>query len=75
MVEQLCDSAVTVGREMIQVSKNETRWREITAQMLHTWNDGMASLRSVRSEPRFKGHRNSKVTQLGARARVRRGCV
>jgi len=55
MVEQLCDSAVAVGREMIEVSKNETRWREITAQMLHAWNDGMASLRSVRSEPRFKG--------------------
>ena len=28
---------------------------EITAQMLHAWNDGMASLRSVTSEPRFKG--------------------
>ena len=55
MVEQLCDSAVAVGREMIEVSKNETRWREITAQMLHAWNDGMASLRSVRSERRFKG--------------------
>ena len=55
MVEQLCDSAVAVGREMIEVSKNETRWREITAQMLHAWNDGMASLRSARSEPRFKG--------------------
>jgi serine/threonine-protein kinase HipA len=55
MVEQLCDSAVTVGREMIRESKNETRWREITAQMLHAWNDGMASLRSVRSESRFKG--------------------
>jgi serine/threonine-protein kinase HipA len=55
MVEQLCDSAVAVGREMIEVSKNETRWREITAQMLHAWNDGMASLRSVRSEKRFKG--------------------
>lgn len=55
MVEQLCDSAVAVGREMIEVSKNETRWRESTAQMLHAWNDGMASLRSVRSERRFKG--------------------
>jgi serine/threonine-protein kinase HipA len=55
MVEQLCDSAVAVGREMIEVSKNETRWREITAQMLHAWNDGMASLRGARSEPHFKG--------------------
>lgn len=55
MVEQLCDSAVAVGREMIEVSRNETRWRDITAQMLHAWNDGMASLRSVRSGPRFKG--------------------
>jgi serine/threonine-protein kinase HipA len=45
---------VAVGRKMIEPSKNETRWREITAQMLHAWNDGMASLRSVRSQPRFK---------------------
>lgn len=37
MVEQLCDCAVAVGREMIEVSKNETRWRDITAQMLHAW--------------------------------------
>jgi serine/threonine-protein kinase HipA len=40
---------------MIEVSKNEMRWRDITAQMLHAWNDGMASLRSARSKPRFKG--------------------
>lgn len=56
MVEQLCDSAVAVGREMIEVSKNETRWRDITAQMLHAWNDGMASLRSVRSETSSASH-------------------
>ena len=55
MVEQLCDSAVAVGREMIEVSKNETRWRDLTAQMLHAWNEGMAALRSARSESRFKG--------------------
>ncbi len=54
MVAQLCDSAVSVGREMIEVSKNETRWRDITAQMLHAWNDGMASLRSVKGGLRFE---------------------
>lgn len=54
MVERLCDSAVAVGREMIEVSKNETRWRDVTAQMLHAWNEGMRSLRSVRSATRSK---------------------
>jgi serine/threonine-protein kinase HipA len=53
MVERLCDSAVTIGREMIEVQRQEPRWRDITAQMLHAWNAGMAALRSVRSESRF----------------------
>ena len=43
-------SASAVCREMTEVSKNETRWRKIAAQILHARNDGMASLRSARSQ-------------------------
>ena len=46
MVEALCDSAVDVGREMIEAQRNDTRWSQMTANMLHAWNDGMESLRS-----------------------------
>lgn len=46
MVEQLCDSAVAVGHELIEAARNETQWHGIAKQMLHAWNDGMESLRS-----------------------------
>lgn len=55
MVEQLCESAVEVGREVIAASKNEPRWRETAKQMVHAWNDGMSSLRSPKQAARFKG--------------------
>lgn len=55
MVERLCDSAVEVGRELIEASKNEPQWRDIAKQMLHAWNDGMASLRSRTGAAQFKG--------------------
>ncbi len=54
MVEQLCESAVEVGREIIAIANHQPRWQQIAAEMVHAWNDGMASLRSVRSEARFK---------------------
>ena len=50
MAERVCESAVEVGRELIDVSKNETRWHGIAHQMLHVWNDGMLSLRSVKGK-------------------------
>ena len=46
MVEALCDCAVSVGREMIEAQRNDTRWQQMTSNMLHAWNDGMESLRS-----------------------------
>jgi serine/threonine-protein kinase HipA len=55
MVERLCDAAVEVGREIIQAQKRQSRWREISKQMLHAWNEGMASIRSVRKASTFKG--------------------
>ena len=54
MVERVCDSAVDTGRELIEASNNEPRWRPIAKQMLHAWNEGMASLRSVRAEQKYK---------------------
>ncbi|PMS35809.1 serine/threonine-protein kinase HipA [Trinickia symbiotica] len=54
MVEQLCDSAVAVAQEIIVAAKNETQWRWIAKQMLHAWNEGMASLRSTKQAARFR---------------------
>lgn len=48
MVERLCDSAVSVAYEMVEAANNETQWRWIARQMLHAWNEGMASLRSAK---------------------------
>jgi serine/threonine-protein kinase HipA len=55
MVERLCESAVDIGREIIEAARNENRWRPVAKQMTQVWNAGMASLRSVKSETRFKG--------------------
>ncbi|MBW5814199.1 MULTISPECIES: type II toxin-antitoxin system HipA family toxin [Yersinia] len=54
MVEILCESAVEVGREMIEAAKNEPLWREITKQMFHAWNEGMSSLRSPKATVEFR---------------------
>jgi len=55
MVEQLCESAVEVGREVIEAARNEPRWHNVAKGMVHAWNEGMASLRSVRREKHLKG--------------------
>jgi serine/threonine-protein kinase HipA len=55
MRERLCESAVEVGREMIEAAKNEPRWHDIAKQMLHAWNEGMASVRSARKDNKLKG--------------------
>ena len=54
--ERVCESAVDVGREIIQAAKNDARWLGIAKQMLHVWNEGMTSLRYVKGNP-------SRVTQ------------
>lgn len=46
MVEQLCESAVSVRAELIEAAKNESRWQNIAKQMAHAWNEGMSSLRN-----------------------------
>lgn len=55
MVQRLCESAVEVGYELIEASNNEPRWRAVAKQMLHAWNDGMASLRDPKKTLVFKG--------------------
>jgi serine/threonine-protein kinase HipA len=55
MVDRLCESAVDTGRELIEASRNDNRWRTVSKQMVQVWNEGMASLRSVKSETRFEG--------------------
>jgi serine/threonine-protein kinase HipA len=55
MLERLCESAVEVGREIIESAKNEPRWRETAKQMLNAWNEGMASARSARKDASLKG--------------------
>jgi len=55
MVERLCESAVEVGQEVIEAVRNEPRWHTVAKQMVHAWNDGMASLRSPKSFVAFRG--------------------
>lgn len=55
MVSQLCESAVAVGHEIVEASKNEPRWHDVAKQMLHAWNDGMESLRSSKKSAQFRG--------------------
>ncbi|NPT60812.1 type II toxin-antitoxin system HipA family toxin [Paraburkholderia elongata] len=55
MVEALCDSAVAVGHELIEAARNEPQWRNVAKQMLHAWDDGVASLRSPKKSLQFKG--------------------
>jgi serine/threonine-protein kinase HipA len=47
MVELLCDSAVTVGNEVIAESKARAEWHEVGKQMVHAWSDGMTALRGA----------------------------
>lgn len=55
MVERLCESAVQVGEEVIEAARNEPRWRPLAKQMVHAWNEGMASLRDPKKHVAFRG--------------------
>ncbi|MDB6142697.1 MAG: toxin HipA [Pseudomonas sp.] len=55
MVEQLCESAIAVGHEVIEAAKNEPAWRDVAKHMVHAWNDGMESLRSQKTAVHFRG--------------------
>ncbi|NLP63465.1 type II toxin-antitoxin system HipA family toxin [Paraburkholderia sacchari] len=55
MVEALCDSAVSTGKEVVEAAKNEPRWHWIAKQMLNAWNEGMATVRSAKPQAELKG--------------------
>jgi serine/threonine-protein kinase HipA len=54
MVERLCESAVETGKEVIAAAREHPAWHTVAKQMLHAWNEGMASLRSMRPEKAYK---------------------
>ncbi len=55
MVGRLCESAVEVGREVIEAARNEPRWHTVAKQMVYAWNEGMGSLRVAKGSVAFKG--------------------
>ncbi len=55
MVEQLCESAVEVGKEVVEASRNEPAWRDVAKHMVHAWNEGMETLRSPKAAPHLRG--------------------
>lgn len=59
MLEQLCESAVEVGQEVIEAAKNEPAWRDVAKQMVHAWNEGMTTVRSPKAAAHFRGLDNA----------------
>jgi serine/threonine-protein kinase HipA len=49
MLEELCDSAVEVGRELGQLARSEQRWRGIIKNMLYAWDRGIQDVRNSNS--------------------------
>jgi serine/threonine-protein kinase HipA len=49
MLEELCDSAVEVGRELAKLAASEQRWRGIIKNMLYAWDRGMNDVRTSNS--------------------------
>jgi serine/threonine-protein kinase HipA len=49
MLEELCDSAVEVGRDLAKLATSEQRWHSITKNMLHAWDRGIQDIRSPNS--------------------------
>lgn len=64
MVEQLCESAVEVGKELIEAAKNEPAWRDVAKHMVHAWNQGMETLRSTKAAPYLRGL-EAAITEAG----------
>ena len=49
MLEELCDSAVEVARELAKLARTETRWHSIIKNMLFAWDRGMQDVRNPNS--------------------------
>jgi serine/threonine-protein kinase HipA len=45
MLEELCGSAVEVGRELTKLATSEKRWQGIVKNMLHAWDRGIQDMR------------------------------
>jgi serine/threonine-protein kinase HipA len=46
MLEELCDSAVEVGRGLAKLARTEKRWQSIIKNMLHAWDRGIHDVRN-----------------------------
>jgi len=55
MVEALCEAAIDTGKEVVARSKERPEWRGVAKSMLHAWNDGMESLRSIKPDASLRG--------------------
>jgi len=49
MLEELCDSAVEVARDLAKLASSEKRWHDIIKSMLHAWDRGMQDVRNPNS--------------------------
>jgi serine/threonine-protein kinase HipA len=49
MLEELCDSAVEVARDLAKLARSQKRWRGIIKNMLHAWNRGIHDVRHPNS--------------------------
>ena len=49
MLEELCDSAVEVGRELAKLAGSEQRWRGIIKNMLYAWDRGIQDVKNPNS--------------------------
>ena len=49
MLEELCDSAVEVARELAKLANTETRWHSVIKNMLYAWERGMQDMRNPNS--------------------------
>jgi serine/threonine-protein kinase HipA len=49
MLEELCDSAVEIGRELAKLASSEKRWRSMIKNMLYAWDRGIRDLQSPNS--------------------------
>lgn len=49
MIEELCDSAVEVGRDLAKLATREKRWQGIIKNMLYAWDRGIQGVRNPSS--------------------------
>lgn len=55
MVERLCESAVETGKDVMEAARNDARWYSVAKNMVHAWNEGMASIRDPKQALAVRG--------------------